>query len=84
MTLVKCMECGAEQDFEDAVGYCEKCGRKLPIPHKRGKETARRKLQSQQRVAEVGSTNVAVTAVAFLAGAAAVITLVVLVLRSQF
>jgi len=29
MTLVKCLECGSEQDFEDAVGYCEQCGHKL-------------------------------------------------------
>lgn len=84
MTLVKCLECGSEQDFEDAVGYCDNCGRKLPIPHKRGKETARRKLATEGRVAEVGKANVAVTAGVFLAGAAAVLTLAILVVRSQF
>jgi hypothetical protein len=84
MTLVKCLECGSEQDFEEAVGYCEKCGRKLPIPHTRGKDAIRRKLAGQGRVAEVGATNVAVTAVLFVAGAAAVLTLAILVLRSQF
>ena len=84
MTLVKCLECGSEQDFEDAVGWCDSCGRKLPVPHKRGKETARRKLMSGGEAVAVGKTNVAVTAGVFLAGAVAVITLVVLVVRSQF
>jgi hypothetical protein len=84
MTLVKCLECGSDQDFEDAVGYCEGCGRKLPIPHKRGKDSVRKQFVAERRTAEVGTTNVAVTAGAFVAGAAAVVTLVVLVLRSQF
>jgi uncharacterized membrane protein YvbJ len=84
MTLVKCLECGSEQDFEEAVGYCEKCGRKLPIPHKRGKDTIRQQLRTARRVSEVGRANVAVTIGVFLAGAAAIITLAVLVIRSQF
>jgi hypothetical protein len=84
MTLVKCLECGSEQDFEDAVGYCEKCGRKLPVPHKRGKDAVRRQLMADRRVIEVGKANVAVTAALFLGGAAAVLTLAVLVIRSQF
>jgi hypothetical protein len=84
MTLVKCLECGSEQDFEEAVGYCDKCGRKLPVPHKRGQDAARRRLRSEGRVAEVGKANVAVTAALFVGGAAAVLTLAVLVVRSQF
>jgi predicted amidophosphoribosyltransferase len=84
MTLVKCLECGSEQDFEDAVGYCERCGRKLPVPHKRGKDSVRQQFVAERRTAEVGTTNAAVTAGVFVAGAAAVVTLVVLVLRSQF
>jgi uncharacterized membrane protein YvbJ len=84
MTLVKCLECGSEQDFEEAVGYCEQCGRKLPVPHRRGKDAARRKLLTDGPAAEVGSANVAVTAVLFVAGLAAVLILAVLVLRSQF
>ena len=84
MTLVKCLECGSEQDFEEAVGYCEKCGRKLPVPHKRGKDSIRKKMQSERLVSEVGRTNVAVTAAVFLAGFAGIVTLAVLVIRSQF
>ena len=83
MTLVKCLECGAEQDFEEAVGYCEKCGRKLPIPHKRGKDAARRKMQTERKVSEVGATNIIVTAVLAIAGLAGVITLVTVIVRSQ-
>ena len=83
MTLVKCLECGAEQDFEDAVGYCEKCGRKLPVPHKRGKETARQKMQTGGTASQVGATNIVVTAVLAIAGLAAVITLITVVIRSQ-
>ena len=74
----------SEQDFEEAVGYCEKCGRKLPIPHKRGKDSIRKKMQSERRVSEVGRANVAVTAIVFLGGLAAIVTLAVLVIRSQF
>lgn len=84
MTLVKCLECGSEQDFEEAVGYCEQCGRKLPIPHKRGKDTARQKLLHDGGTAALGKANVAATVVIFLAGLAAVLTLSVLVIRSQF
>ena len=84
MTLVKCLECGSEQDFEDVVGYCEQCGRKLPIPHKRGKDSVRRKLMADTGSVAVRKANVAVTAGVFLAGAAAVLTLAVLVVRSQF
>jgi uncharacterized membrane protein YvbJ len=84
MTSVKCLECGSDQDYEEAVGYCEKCGRKLPVPHKRGKDTIRKKLQTARGPSEVGFANVAVTAIAFLAGIAAVVTLAVLVIRSQF
>lgn len=84
MTLVKCFDCGSEQDFELAVGYCEQCGRKLPVPHLRGKTSARRQFLSEARTSEVGSTNVAVTAGVFVAGVAALVTLAVLVLRSQF
>jgi len=83
MTLVKCLECGAEQDFEEAVGYCNQCGRKLPVPHKRGKETARRKMQTESKVSEVGATNIVVTAILAIAGLAGVITLLTLVIRSQ-
>lgn len=84
MTLVKCLECGSEQDFEEAVGYCDNCGHKLPVPHKRGKDTVRRKLMADTGPAAVRSANVAVTAAVFLAGAAAVLTLAILVIRSQF
>jgi uncharacterized membrane protein YvbJ len=84
MTSVKCLECGSDQDYEEAVGYCEKCGRKLPVPHKRGKDTVRKKLQTERGPSEVGAANIAVTAIAFLAGIAAVVTLAVLVIRSQF
>ncbi|HUP81089.1 MAG TPA: hypothetical protein VM260_21245, partial [Pirellula sp.] len=59
MTLVKCFECGSEQDFEVAVGYCEQCGRKLPVPHLRGKTTARRAFLADKRTSEVGTSNVA-------------------------
>ena len=83
MTLVKCLECGSEQDFEEAVGYCEKCGRKLPIPHKRGKDSIRQQLRTERRVSDVGKANVIVTIGVFLAGAAAIVTLAVLVIRSQ-
>jgi uncharacterized membrane protein YvbJ len=83
MTLVTCLECGSEQDFEDAVGYCEKCGRKLPVPHKRGKETARQKMQTERHVSEVGATNIIVTAVLAIAGLAAVVTLITVIIRSQ-
>jgi len=84
MTLVKCLECGSEQDFEEAVGYCEKCGRKLPIPHKRGKDSIRKKMQSERRVYDVSRANIAVTAILFLGGFAGIVTLAVLVIRSQF
>jgi len=84
MTLVKCLECGSEQDFEEAVGYCDNCGKKLPVPHKRGKETARQKMRHDGGSATVARANVAATAGIFLAGAAAVVTLAVLVIRSQF
>ena len=84
MTVVKCFECGSEQDFEVAVGYCEQCGRKLPVPHLRGKTTARRAFLADKRTSEVGTSNVAVTAGVFVAGVAALITVVVLVVRSQF
>jgi len=83
MTLVKCLECGSEQDFEEVVGYCDKCGRKLPIPHKRGKDTIRQQFRTERRVSEVGKANVIVTIGVFLAGAAAIVTLAVLVIRSQ-
>jgi uncharacterized membrane protein YvbJ len=84
MTLVKCLECGSEQDYEDVVGYCEKCGHKLPVPHKRGKDTVRRQMLTERRTSDVGRTNVAVTISAFVAGAAALVTLAALVIRSQF
>jgi uncharacterized membrane protein YvbJ len=84
MTLVKCLECGSEQDFEDAVGYCDNCGHKLPVPHKRGKDTVRRQLMHDGGSVAVAKANVAVTIGVFLAGAAAVLTLAVLVIRSQF
>jgi uncharacterized membrane protein YvbJ len=83
MTLVTCLECGAQQDFEDAVGYCEQCGKKLPVPHRRGKETARQKMRDDRPAAEVGATNIVLTAVLAIAGLAAVVTLAVLVLRNQ-
>lgn len=84
MTLVKCMSCGSDQDFENAVGYCEQCGRKLPVPHTRGKTSARKQFYDQKKTAEVGATNVVATAVLALAGLAGLGTIVVLVLRSQF
>jgi hypothetical protein len=84
MTLVKCLECNSEQDYEVAVGYCEQCGHKLPVPHKRGKDTVRRQLLTEHRTSDVGTANVAVTVGVFLAGIAALATLAVLVLRSQF
>ena len=84
MTLVKCLECGSEQDFEEAVGYCDKCGRKLPVPHKRGKDSVRRRLLAETGSVAVRKANVLVTVGVFVAGAAAVVTLAVLVIRSQF
>jgi uncharacterized membrane protein YvbJ len=84
MTLVKCLECGSEQDFEDVVGYCEKCGHKLPVPHKRGKDSVRRQLAVERRTSDVGKANVAVTIGVFVAGAVALITLATLVISSQF
>ena len=84
MTLVKCLECGSEQDYEDAVGYCDKCGHKLPVPHKRGKDSVRRQMLTERRTSDVGTTNVAVTIGVFVAGAAALVTLAALVIRSQF
>lgn len=84
MTLVKCLECGSEQDYEDVVGYCEKCGHKLPVPHKRGKDSVRRQMLTERRTSEVGRANVAVTISVFVAGAAALVTLAALVIRSQF
>ena len=83
MTLVNCLECGAEQDFEEAVGYCEQCGKKLPVPHRRGKETARQKMRADRPAAEVGAANVVATAVLAVAGLAGVVTLAILVIRSQ-
>jgi uncharacterized membrane protein YvbJ len=83
MTLVKCLECGSQQDFDDAVGYCENCGRKLPVPHKRGKETARRQLQTGAKAPEVGTTNILVTAVLAVAGLAGIIALITVIIRSQ-
>ena len=84
MTSVKCLDCGSEQDFEEAVGYCEKCGHKLPVPHKRGKDSVRRQLATERRTSDVGTANVAFTIGVFVAGAAALITLATLVIRSQF
>ena len=84
MTLVKCLECGSEQDFEEAVGYCDQCGKKLPVPHKRGKDAVRRKLMHDGGSVAVAKANVAATVGIFLAGAAAVLTLAILVIRSQF
>ena len=83
MTLVKCLECGAQQDFDDAVGYCEQCGKKLPVPHKRGKETARQRMRADRPAAEVGAANIVVTAVLAVAGLAGVVTLAILVIRNQ-
>ena len=84
MTLVKCLECGSEQDFEDVVGYCDKCGHKLPVPHKRGKDSVRRQMATERRTSEVGRANVAMTVGVFVAGVAALITLAALVISSQF
>jgi uncharacterized membrane protein YvbJ len=84
MTLVKCLECGSDQDFEEAVGYCEQCGHKLPVPLHRGKTEARRKLMAESGSVAVRQVNVLATAGVFLAGAAAVLTLAILVIRSQF
>lgn len=84
MTLVKCLECGSDQDFEEAVGYCEQCGHKLPVPLHRGKTDARRRLMAESGSVAVRKANVLVTAGVFLAGAVAILTLVVLVIRSQF
>jgi uncharacterized membrane protein YvbJ len=83
MTLVTCLECGSQQDFDEAVGYCENCGRKLPVPHKRGKDTIRKSLQHGPKGPEVGTANIFVTAILAIAGLAGVITLITLVIRSQ-
>ena len=83
MTLVKCLSCGSDQDFEVAVGYCEECGQKLPVPHTRGKTTARKQFFNQKKGSEVGATNVVVTAVLALAGLAGLATIVVLIIQSQ-
>lgn len=84
MTSVKCLECGSDQDFEVAVGYCDQCGRKLPVPHMRGKVSARRQFMAERKTSDLGTTNVAVTVGVLVAGATALLTLAVLVLRSQF
>ena len=83
MILVKCLECGAEQDFEEAVGYCEKCGKKLPVPLRRGKDAARKPVPAHAPASDVGVANIVVTAVVAIAGLAAIITLATLVIRSQ-
>jgi hypothetical protein len=83
MTVVKCLSCGSDQDFEVAVGYCEECGQKLPVPHVRGKTTARSQFLSQKKVSEVGTTNVVVTAALALAGLAGLGAIVVLIVQSQ-
>jgi len=83
MTAVKCLECGTEQDFEEAVGYCEKCGRKLPVPHKRGKDTVRKSLQHGPKAPEVGAANIIVTAILAIAGLAGMITLITVIIRNQ-
>jgi uncharacterized membrane protein YvbJ len=83
MMLVKCLECGSEQDFEEAVGYCEKCGKKLPVPLRRGKDSVRKKLQSDRPPSEVGTANIFVTALLAIGGLAAVVTLATLIIRSQ-
>ena len=83
MILVKCLECGAEQDFEEAVGYCEACGKKLPVPLRRGKGAARKPAQPHAPASDVGLANIVVTAVVAVAGLAAVVTLAALVIRIQ-
>ena len=83
MTVVKCFNCGSEQDFEFAVGYCDECGQKLPVPHVRGKTTARNQFLSEKQGTEVGATNVVLTAVLALAGLAGLGTIVVLILQSR-
>jgi hypothetical protein len=83
MMLVKCLECGSEQDFEEAVGYCEKCGKKLPVPLRRGKDSVRKKLTNERPPAEVGATNIFVTAILAIGVLAGIITLATLVIRNQ-
>ncbi|HJZ89847.1 MAG TPA: hypothetical protein VKE40_03170 [Gemmataceae bacterium] len=83
MTLVKCLECGSAQDYDTAVGYCEQCGRKLPVPLKRGKDSVRQQLRHGTGGNEVGVVNVTVTVVLGLALLAAVIAVAVLIIRSQ-
>jgi uncharacterized membrane protein YvbJ len=85
MTLVKCHECGSEQDFDTAVGYCEQCGRKLPVPLKSGNYAARKKLREGGGDGQkVGTVNVAITVLLALAGVSAVIGLAVAIIMSQF
>lgn len=61
MTSVHCFHCGSEQDFEDTVGYCEQCGHKLPIPHTRGKTSARQKFHAEQRGTGLSARNGVIT-----------------------
>ncbi len=83
MTLSKCLNCGLEQDFEGSVGYCEGCGKKLPIPHIRGKDSARKQFLAERRTAEVGASNAFVTVLLALGGLAGIGTIVFLIVRSQ-
>jgi hypothetical protein len=83
MTLVKCLNCGSAQDYDVVVGYCEQCGRKLPVPLKRGKDTVRQQLRHGTGGSEVGVVNVAITVVLALAGLAAVVAVAVVIIRSM-
>lgn len=67
MTSVKCFHCGSDQDFEDTVGYCEQCGHKLPVPHTRGKTSARQKFLAEQRQVGLSGRNLLITAGVLLA-----------------
>lgn len=81
MTLVKCFNCGSEQDFEAAVGYCEQCGRKLPVPHRRGKVSARKQFMADQRQVGLNPANVRFTVILGVVGVLCVLGLVVMLAK---
>jgi ribosomal protein L37E len=76
MTSVKCFHCGSDQDFEVTVGYCDNCGHKLPVPHTRGKNSARQKFMAEQRQIGLGGRNVILTVFIVVAVAAGFIGLI--------
>lgn len=83
MTLIRCLDCGLEQDYEVAVGYCDKCGRKLPVPPPRHKGEPRKLSAASGVVSELSSGNVAATVVVGLVIAIGLAALVVAIVRGN-